>query len=229
MVPEPEDLRSQDGVLTVALTIRNYKEKDGSIRYCYLLANGTQSPTLRLNPGDLLVLNLKNDLTEPESAVTRSNGSHVHAMSQAQGDPCTSGAMLPTSTNLHFHGLTLPPVCHQDDVWKTSIQPGDPPFEYRFRIPANESPGLYWYHPHIHGFSKAQVLGGASGALIIQGIERAIPMLRPQNPSPLCPECSSTATVILQTTAQDSGGPQRISRSTSFQCHTRTIRPQPSR
>ena len=63
MVPEPEDLRSQDGVLTVALTIRNYKEKDGSIRYCYLLANGTQSPTLRLNPGDLLVLNLKNDLT----------------------------------------------------------------------------------------------------------------------------------------------------------------------
>jgi FtsP/CotA-like multicopper oxidase with cupredoxin domain len=81
--------------------------------------------------------------------------------------------MSPTSTNLHFHGLTLPPVCHQDDVLKTSIQPGDPPFEYRFRIPADEPPGLYWYHPHIHGFSKAQVLGGASGALIIEGIERA--------------------------------------------------------
>ena len=32
---------------------------------------------------------------------------------------------------------------------------------------------MYWYHPHIHGFSKAQVLGGASGALIIEGIERA--------------------------------------------------------
>ena len=36
-------------------------------------------------------------------------------------------------------------------------------------------PGLYWYHPHIHGFSKAQVLGGASGAIIIEGIERANP------------------------------------------------------
>ena len=24
------------------------------------------------------------------------------------------------STNLHFHGLTIPPVCHQDDVLKTS-------------------------------------------------------------------------------------------------------------
>jgi FtsP/CotA-like multicopper oxidase with cupredoxin domain len=40
-------------------------------------------------------------------------------------------------------------------------------------VPTNEPPGLYWYHPHIHGFSKAQVLGGASGALIVEGIERA--------------------------------------------------------
>jgi FtsP/CotA-like multicopper oxidase with cupredoxin domain len=88
-------------------------------------------------------------------------------------DPCTSGAMNPTSANLHFHGLTIPSVCHQDEVLKTSVQPSDPPFEYRFRIPDNEPPGLYWYHPHIHGFSKVQVLGGASGALIVEGIERA--------------------------------------------------------
>ena len=81
--------------------------------------------------------------------------------------------MSPVSTNLHFHGLTIPPVCHQDDVMKTSVQPGDAPFEYRFRIPEDEPPGLYWYHPHIHGFSKEQLLGGASGALIVEGIERA--------------------------------------------------------
>ena len=81
--------------------------------------------------------------------------------------------MTATSTNLHFHGLTIPPVCHQDDVLNTSVQPGDTPFQYHFRIPANEPPGLYWYHPHIHGFSKVQVLGGASGALIVEGIERA--------------------------------------------------------
>ncbi len=81
--------------------------------------------------------------------------------------------MSPVSTNLHFHGLTIPPTCHEDDVMKTSVQPGDAPFEYRFRIPQDEQPGLYWYHPHIHGFSKDQVLGGASGALIVEGIERA--------------------------------------------------------
>jgi len=43
--------------------------------------------------------------------------------------------MNAVSTNLHFHGLTIPPVCHQDEVLKTSIQPGDAAFEYRFRIP----------------------------------------------------------------------------------------------
>jgi FtsP/CotA-like multicopper oxidase with cupredoxin domain len=45
------------------------------------------------------------------------------------------------------------------------------------RIPPDEPPGLYWYHPHIHGLTKAQVLGGASGALIVEGIERASPGL----------------------------------------------------
>jgi FtsP/CotA-like multicopper oxidase with cupredoxin domain len=34
---------------------------------------------------------------------------------------------------------------------------------------------LYWYHPHPHGYTEEQVLGGASGALIIEGIERLRP------------------------------------------------------
>lgn len=172
-VPEPEDLRSRDGVLKVDLTIRNSTEADGSTRYCYIDGNGNQSPNLRLKPGDLLILRLKNDLTVPDSVAAPGNHSHAHMHADQNGDPCMSGAMTATSTNLHFHGLTIPPVCHQDDVLKTSISPRDPPFEYRFRIPADEPPGLYWYHPHIHGFSKAQVLGGASGALIVEGIERA--------------------------------------------------------
>src|ERR1700739_3358070 len=62
-VPEPEDLRSQNGTLEVSLTIRNSIEKGGSVRYCYLLPDGSQSPTLRLHRGDLLILHLKNELT----------------------------------------------------------------------------------------------------------------------------------------------------------------------
>jgi FtsP/CotA-like multicopper oxidase with cupredoxin domain len=162
-------LRSQNGELTVDLTIRNYVEPSGSVRYCYVTADGHQSPNLRLNPGDLLIINLKNNLTDTGAA------GHHHMPSDAteKDDPCISGIMSGTSTNLHFHGLTIPAICHQDDVINTSIQPGNAPFQYRFRIPENQPPGLYWYHPHIHGFSKVQVLGGASGALIVEGIERA--------------------------------------------------------
>jgi len=175
---EPEDLRSRDGVLKVDLTIHNFTEADGSTRYCYVDAQGDQSPNLRLNPGDLLILRLKNDLTDSDPTAGAAKHAHAH-MSDAHtrpekiDDACAAAPMTSTSTNLHFHGLTVPPVCHQDDVLKTSIRPGDPPFEYRFRIPVDEPPGLYWYHPHIHGFSKAQVLGGASGPLIGEGIERA--------------------------------------------------------
>lgn len=170
-VPEPEDLRSRNGVLKVDLTIHNVTAPDGLIRYCYVDGNGNQAPNLRLQPGDLLILNLKNDLTN--SGRGDAGHAHDHMNSMKDGEPCTSGSMTADSTNLHFHGLTIPALCHQDEVLKTSISPGDPPFEYRFRIPANEPPGLYWYHPHIHGFTKMQVLGGASGALIIEGIESA--------------------------------------------------------
>jgi len=178
-VPEPEDLRSQNGILKLELTIRNFRQKDGSTRYCYQLPDGSQSPTLRLHPGDILLLHLKNELVEDKLAapdlLSLTRQSICSAKPEKKVDPCMNGAMTATSTNFHFHGLSVPSVCHQDDVLKTSIQASDAAFEYKFQIPRNEAPGLYWYHPHIHGFSSKQVQGGASGALIIEGIERAIP------------------------------------------------------
>lgn len=169
VVEEPADLRSKNSVLEAGLTASNIWEADGEKRYCYTDAAGHESPNLRVSAGDLVILHLTNALTDLTGAA---DASAMH-MNGQMADDCSSGVMNAVSTNLHFHGLTIPPVCHQDDVMKTSVQPGEPPFEYRFRIPADEPPGLYWYHPHIHGFSKDQLLGGASGALIVEGIERA--------------------------------------------------------
>src|SRR5271165_6161307 len=171
IVEEPQDLRSQNGVLEVQLTASNSAQADGSVRYCYTDAAGHESPNLRVHRGDLVILHLSNSLRDLSHGSNVPTHTHVHPDSPT--NPCSSGIMSPVSTNLHFHGLTIPPVCHQDDVMKTSLQPGGAPFEYRFRIPEDEPPGLYWYHPHIHGFSKEQLLGGASGALIVEGIERA--------------------------------------------------------
>jgi FtsP/CotA-like multicopper oxidase with cupredoxin domain len=168
VVAEPEDLRSHDGTLEVELTAFDAQNADGSVRYCFADAAGRESPNLRVSPGDLVILHLKNALTNLTKGDPAAAPAHSHSMPNS----CTSGVMDVVSTNLHFHGLTIPPVCHQDEVMRTSVQPGDPAFEYRFRIPDDEPPGLYWYHPHIHGFSKDQLLGGASGALIVEGLER---------------------------------------------------------
>ena len=179
-IEEPAELRSRDGVLETDLSIHDQKLPDGTSRYCYLTPDGKPSPTLRLKPGDQLVIHFKNDLVDLDTAtpaIDRPLAGAPICATRKQADICGSGAMTPISTNLHFHGLTVPPVCHQDDVLKTSIQPDDAPFEYRLRIPDDAPPGLYWYHPHLHGFSKTQVLGGASGAIIIEGIERADPQL----------------------------------------------------
>jgi FtsP/CotA-like multicopper oxidase with cupredoxin domain len=170
VVPEPADLRSRNGVLEVALTYHNMLAANGSMLYCYTDAAGHESPNLRVLPGDLVILHLKNELRNLGAAAPVPEHDHDHG--HERNNACTSGAMNALSTNLHFHGLTIPPVCHEDDVIHTSIQPTDAPFEYRFRIPDDEPPGLYWYHPHIHGFAKQQLLGGASGALIVEGLER---------------------------------------------------------
>ncbi len=193
-VEEPADLRSENGVLRVELAFRSSVDAAGRMNFCYVDKDGRESPNLRVHPGDTLILSLKNEATAkiPTSAapvITSMNHAapgevkmHEEARLGAKTDECAGGGIKEmaaglASTNLHFHGITVPPVCHEDDVLHTMILPGDAAFEYRFQIPKDEPPGLYWYHPHIHGSTKAQVMGGASGALIVEGIERANPEL----------------------------------------------------
>lgn len=169
-VPEPTDLRSQNGTLEVDITYRNFLDR-GEVRYCYSYRDGHEAPTLRVNPGDWLILRLRNDL-HPFPHARVGAATHMVAASMPPA-ACGDGVMDGLATNLHFHGLTVPPVCHEDDAIGTLISPGTRPFEYRFQIPPDEPPGTYWYHPHVHGFTDPQVEGGASGALIVEGLERA--------------------------------------------------------
>jgi FtsP/CotA-like multicopper oxidase with cupredoxin domain len=175
VVADPPEIRSVGGQLQADLSIYGYRAADGRAHYCYRSADGRVAPTLRVHPGDRVRLRLTNRLTQVDADAAMSAAHEHHAAEGVQRDPCSRGAMTPLATNLHFHGMTLPPVCHQDEVLRTSVLPEDPPFEYRFTVPPDEPPGIYWYHPHIHGYTNRQVTGGASGALIVEGIERAIP------------------------------------------------------
>ena len=144
-------MRSAHGKLEVNFSLRSDVDIYGVTRYCYVSSDGVHSPTLRAQAGDEIVLRLKNEL--PAACI------FMHPTA------CGTGGMTASTTNLHFHRLKLPSTCNQDEVLRTALQPGDPPFEY--------APGLYRHHPHPHGFSEAQVQGGASGALIVEGIEHA--------------------------------------------------------
>ena len=180
VVNDPPALLSQNGVLSVDMSIASSVDKYGYPHYCYTYPTNDgpqEAPTLRLNPGDHLVLNLSNKISGVGSDSQKGMAGMNHFMAGSSGDDCSGGEMLPGSTNVHFHGLNVPPVCHQDDVIHTLIQPNDPPFQYNIQIPKNDPPGLYWYHPHPHGLTNAQVGGGASGALIIEGMEKLKPQV----------------------------------------------------
>jgi FtsP/CotA-like multicopper oxidase with cupredoxin domain len=167
-VTDPIQLVSQNGQLTLNVTEASSLDVDGTTDYCFLYTSSVEAPTLVANPGDTITLNLTNHLPS-------TGASMHHHVSANPSNACAGGSMTASSTNIHFHGLNIPPKCHQDEVIKTTVQPNDPPFQYSFQIPANEPPGLYWYHPHPHGFTTPQIVGGAAGALIVGGIETIRP------------------------------------------------------
>ncbi len=183
VVQDQLGLSSQNGALNLGLTIQNAADTYGYMHYClnYTTSTGiVEAPTLRLNPGDTLTLDLTDQLNVavPNSAFVKYPMSRMeHATGVPTTDPCKSQIMDFNTTNLHFHGLNVPPVCHQDDVVNTLLQPSTTPFRYQIQIPANEPPGLYWYHPHPHGYTALQVNGGAAGAIIVSGIEKIKPQV----------------------------------------------------
>ena len=174
VITNPPELSSRDGILELSLHLRYGRTKvsEGPPRYCFVTDNGLESPTLRVFPGDKLIIHLHNDLPPAHSA----NGNRDAMAAPSADQNCGDVAMNSSTTNLHFHGMTIPPSCHQDDVLHTAVQGGQS-FDYRITIPADEPPGLYWYHPHPHGFSERQVQGGASGALIVEGLDTRFPFV----------------------------------------------------
>jgi len=89
-------------------------------------------------------------------------------------DACGDTTMTVASTNIHFHGTNVSPKCHSDEVIHTLVNSGES-FSYTIKFPANEPPGLYWYHPHVHTISDAALQGGASGIIEVEGIANLQP------------------------------------------------------
>ncbi len=141
------EIRSVNGVAYVRLTAA----LDPATKLPAFIYRGAMiPPTIRVRPGDTLVIDYTNAL------------------------PAASGPIMDMS-NLHTHGLMVSPQAPGDQVIMTMIMPGQR-YRYVINIPRNQPPGLYWYHPHPHGESNRQVASGMSGLIVVDGIDRYAPI-----------------------------------------------------
>ena len=75
-------------------------------------------------------------------------------------------------TNLHLHGLRVPP--HVDQPF-LHVE-GGADATYRFRLPPRTA-GTYWYHPHLHGSVEDQMERGLVGPLIVEPARLPAPLV----------------------------------------------------
>ncbi|MEU6220831.1 multicopper oxidase family protein [Streptomyces sp. NPDC047022] len=146
---DPPELVSHNGVLRTTLVVDRRKVWVGDRQLWALTYNDRyMPPTLRVQPGDRIELAMVNRVGAKLQGVT-------------------------TDTNLHTHGLHVSPRQPADDPF-ISIKPGTT-YHYSYQLPRDITPGTYWYHSHIDMYSAAQVAGGESGIIIVDGLRKYLP------------------------------------------------------
>ena len=113
-------------------------------------------PTLRVNRGDTLRITLNNSLVNLDNLGI----GLISEDSTKNGMPIS---FMPLSN--HTHGLHISPRGSSDNVLVNI--PDNQGFVYEYKISQNQPDGLYWYHPHNHGYSSEQIYRGLAGLLII--------------------------------------------------------------
>lgn len=83
---------------------------------------------------------------------------------------------LAAPTNLHYHGLHIPPTGQADNPF-LEIPPGEQ-LTYEFTLPENHPSVTAYYHPHLHGYVAQQIFGGLGGVLLVRGALDEIPEIR---------------------------------------------------
>jgi FtsP/CotA-like multicopper oxidase with cupredoxin domain len=159
VVHNPPALFSSNGVLEVRFSYEHRFASDGTELLCFMTPDGLEDPTLHVKPGDHLIIK-----------VTNNTPSTPAFMPPLNPPDCGNPQPTKSSINIHYHGTNTSPACHQDNVTRTVINSGET-FQYNVTFPSDEPSGLYWYHPHIHMLAEHETQGGATGAIVVEGIE----------------------------------------------------------
>jgi L-ascorbate oxidase len=132
---------------------------------------------LQLYPGDHLRMRLVNHLPPAPADAENAHGSDAMMHQMLTANP----------VNIHTHGLIVEPrkadatdPSYGDYVYVLGYPAGkrpamvapdetatDQPIQYDIYIPPNHPPGVYWFHPHVHGLNINQLSEGLSGIITI--------------------------------------------------------------
>jgi FtsP/CotA-like multicopper oxidase with cupredoxin domain len=188
---EPVRLSSKDGVLEVRLSAHQGTVNLDTVKepvtnflvFGYDVIKGTASdgstkgdnvypaPTLRVDPGEKLIVHYDNDLQNLtiqdfyDPAFTPTNGEV----------PIYPPTLKEAPLNLHTHGLHVSPSGNADNVL-LSI-PAGMGNTYVYDVPKNMPNGLYWYHSHRHTMTTQQTYAGLAGLLEIGRPDGNLPVV----------------------------------------------------
>lgn len=195
---EPVRLSSKDGVLEVRLSAHQGTVNLDTVKepvtnflvFGYDVIKGTASdgstkgdnvypaPTLRVDPGEKLIVHYDNDL----QGLTIKDF-YDPAMTPKGGEvPIYPPTLAEAPLNLHTHGLHVSPSGNSDNVL-LSI-PAGMGNTYSYDVPKNMPNGLYWYHSHRHTMTTQQTYAGLAGLLEIGRPDGNLPLVT-QNKIPV--------------------------------------------
>ena len=188
---EPVVLSSKDGVLEVRLIAKQGQAKldtvakpvNNFLLFGYEVIRGTASdgknvasntypsPTLKVYPGEKLIVHLQNEL---RGLTIRDYFSPAYT-AKGQEIPLYPPPMTESPLNLHVHGAHISPKGNADNVMLDI--PAGMSNTYTYDIPTNMPQGLYWYHSHLHGLTSPQTYAGLAGLLAVGKTDGSIPIV----------------------------------------------------
>ena len=192
---EPVRLSSKDGVLEVRLSAHQGTVDLDTVSqpvsdfmvFGYTVIKGTSSdgsthgdntypaPTLRVDPGQRLIVHFDNDLQD-----LKIQDFYDPAYAKAGGQvPIYPPTLTSAPLNLHTHGLHVSPTGNADNVLLDI--PAGMGNTYTYDVPTDMPHGLYWYHSHRHTLTTQQTYAGLAGLLEIGRPDGNLPLVTKNN------------------------------------------------
>jgi len=184
---QPEQFISENGKLDVTLEVDLVTSLDGT-RVAPGYNGNAVGPTIRVKPGDLVTITLKNNL-EPSSDTEKELFNYVYNPASEAMDELNVTIAYNSLTsdgyygaapkygywghnymNLHIHGASIDPKI---ESLQEALDGGESR-TYVIKIPEDQPPVFAWYHNHVHSSAQYSSLSGLAGAFIIEGTDQDI-------------------------------------------------------